>query len=133
MNPYIGRKNYSVNFQGQYGYRSRINYTLQHKKAYLETEKNLTGKNTLGGYLHDLDKLAMYIVGVPQEIAHKIHCKLSSHHENNGKIKNIEAAVIDWECARFTKEDKQLTARETYDKFYKNVDGIEEKLKKFGL
>ena len=36
-------------------------YTLKHKKAFLEVEKYLTGKNTIDGYLHDIDKLFMYL------------------------------------------------------------------------
>ena len=39
----------------------KIVYTLMHKKAYLEVEKKLRGKNTLRGYLHDIDKPFLYM------------------------------------------------------------------------
>lgn len=29
--------------------------------------------------------------------------------------------VIDWECARFTKPDKPLNARQTLDKYYPHL------------
>lgn len=32
-------------------------YTVKHKKAFIMVEKQLLGKNTLRGYLHDIDKL----------------------------------------------------------------------------
>ena len=34
-----------------------IMYTIKHKKAFLITERILFGKNTLYGYLHDLEKI----------------------------------------------------------------------------
>ena len=114
-------------------YKSRINYTWQHKKAYLKVEKELTSKNTLSGYLHDLDKILMYILFIPKDTVSNIHRKISSHHERNNKIKNLKEAIIDWECARFTKLDKPLNARETYHKYYNNVKGVEEALDKLKL
>ncbi len=30
-----------------------FNYTFQHKKAFLRVEKEILGKNTLGGVLHE--------------------------------------------------------------------------------
>ena len=30
-------------------------YTWKHKKAFLKVEKKLLGKNTIRGYLHDVD------------------------------------------------------------------------------
>ena len=35
-------------------------YTWRHKKAFLKVEKELLGKNTIRGYLHDADKLILY-------------------------------------------------------------------------
>ena len=114
-------------------YKSQINYTWKHKQAFLKLERKLLGKNTFGGLCHDLDKLIMYILFIPEELANKIHRKFSSHHLKNGKIKNIQNAVIDWECARTTKKDKPLNARETYEKYYKDVPGIKEVLERFRL
>ncbi len=115
------------------GYPKRIKYTWVHKKAYLKVEKELTGKNTLRGYLHDLDKLIMYIIGVPKETAHNIHVATAPHHIQNNHIKYAKGAVIDWESAHYTKPDKPLTAREYYEKFCPKMSEIEEYLNKFNL
>ena len=40
---------------------NKIKYTLRHKKAFLKVEKELRGKNTLKGYLHDVDKPFLYL------------------------------------------------------------------------
>lgn len=115
------------------GYPKRIKYTYQHRKAYRKVEKELLGKNTLNGYLHDLDKLIMYIIGVPKKIAHDIHVATMPHHMRNGHIKKPISAVIDWECARFTKPDKPLNAREFYEKKMPKMPEIDEALQKLGL
>lgn len=39
----------------------RIKYTLEHRKAFRVVEKQLLGHNTIRGYLHDLDKVFLYI------------------------------------------------------------------------
>ena len=36
-----------------------ISYTWKHKIAFLKVEKQLLGKNTLSGYLHDIDKILL--------------------------------------------------------------------------
>lgn len=115
------------------GYPKRINYTWQHKKAYLKVEKELTGKNTIRGYLHDLDKLIMYIIGVPKKTAHKIHAATAPHHIKNDKVKYPIGAVIDWECARYSKPDKPLSARYFYEKKCPRLPEIEKVLQEFNL
>ena len=115
------------------GYPKRINYTWQHKKAFLKVEKELCGKNTLGGYLHDTDKLFMYAIGIPHNIAHKIHVATAPHHIRNGTIKRPMMAIIDWECARYTKPDKPLNARTFYEKKCPKIPVIEMLLDKYGL
>ena len=120
------------------GYLERIKYTSKHKIAFLKMEKQLLGKNTFRSYLHDLDKLIMYIVGFPKKLAHNIHVATAPHHVRNGKIKKPIQAIIDWECARFTKPDKPLNAREFYESYFvkkKNMrlPEIEEGFKKLGL
>ena len=115
------------------GYPKRIKYTWEHKKAYLRVEKELTGKNSLRGYLHDLDKLIMYIIGVPKDTAHNIHVATAPHHIRNGRIRYPKGAVIDWECARFTKPDKPLNARDFYECSCPELPEVEAVLKKFNL
>lgn len=73
--------------------KDKIIYTVKHRKAFRRVEKELLGHNTLRGILHDLDKVFLYMI-----FDYKM--------------------VVDWECARYTKPDKPLNARETLNKFY---------------
>lgn len=66
--------------------------------------------------LHDLDKVFLYMF-YNKHATSKIHRKNNAHHLTNKKPNYLDA-VIDWECARFTKPDKPLNARETLYKFY---------------
>ncbi|MFI3241850.1 MAG: hypothetical protein R3Y43_04710 [Alphaproteobacteria bacterium] len=101
----------------------RIAYTFKHKIAFLQTQKKLCGKNNLRGYLHDLDKLLMYVFywHLPLKKISERHRLNNAHHVRSGLKKTREdliETVIDWECARLTKPDKQLNAYETLQKFY---------------
>lgn len=101
---------------------SKFIYTLKHKRAFLKVEKQLTGHNTLRGYLHDIDKLFMYLC-MPTGWAHKLHTKLARHHDNS-RTKTKEdylEMIIDWECARLTKPDKPLNAVDTLKKYYPHL------------
>lgn len=115
------------------GYKKRINHTIQHKKAYLKVEKKLTGKNSLRGYLHDLDKLILYIFGVPKGIVHNLHVATAPHHIRNNKIKYPKGAVIDWECAHYTKPDKPFRARDFYQNACPKMSEVESALSELGL
>lgn len=101
-------------------------YTLRHKIAFLKTEKELLGKNTLAGYLHDSEKILMYLFcfWLTTEEAHEWHKNHSKHHAENN-IPKTEAdytqMLIDWECARYTKPDKPLNAYDTLIKLHPNV------------
>lgn len=101
---------------------NKIMYTLRHKKAFLDVEKELRGKNTLRGYLHDIDKPFLYLaLWIKLEDIQKIHRKHSKHHVENNLVKtkdDLVDSIIDWECARITKPDKPLNAYETLLKFY---------------
>lgn len=103
---------------------NKIKYTLRHKKAFLKVEKELRGKNTLKGYLHDADKPFLYLaLWIKLEDVQKIHRKHSRHHVENTLTKTKEDlidTIIDWECARITKPDKPLNAYETLLKLYPN-------------
>lgn len=95
-----------------------IKYTLKHKKAFLKVEKQLFGKNTISGYLHDIDKLFLYLLPIKKKTIRNIHRKLSKHHAETNRKKDYIQMIIDWECARYTKLDKPLNARETLYKYY---------------
>ena len=114
-------------------YTYNLKYTWEHKKAFMEVEKEILGHNTLSGYLHDLDKLFMYAIGIPHETAHQIHTIMASHHIKNGHVQDPLQAVIDWECARRTKPDKSLSAVEYYLTLNQRIPEIEEIFDKYGL
>lgn len=96
----------------------RIKYTMKHRKAFRAVEKQLLGHNTIRGYLHDLDKVFLYMI-MDYKRAHKIYRSHSRHHTLKARTHaDYVQMVIDWECARLTKPDKQMNARETLDKLY---------------
>ena len=100
----------------------KISYTLRHKKAFLKVEKQLRGRNTLRGYLHDIDKPFLYLaLWIKYESIQKIHRSKNKHHVRNDLVKSKDDlidTIIDWECARITKPDKPLNAYQTLMKFY---------------
>ena len=119
-------------------------YTWKHYLAFLKVEKKLLGRYKYK--FHDWDKLVLFIFCpfLGERRINQLHQKLCSHHPTyttgrNWKKhfkspKNIDflQAVIDWECARYTKPDKPLNARETMEKYYpeyrKHVELILEEL-----
>lgn len=112
-----------------------IRYTQAHRKAYKKVEKELLGYNTWRSYIHDLDKVILYNF-LPFEKVKKFHRNTARHHDN--KIKKNKGdfidMIIDWECARYTKPDKQLNAYDTLYKFYPNLEKqILPLLKKYNL
>lgn len=111
-----------------------IRYTLDHRKAFLKVEKDLLGRNTIRGYLHDLDKVFLKLF-LDTKTVHKIHRKHSKHHTTKASThSDYVQMVIDWECARITKPDKPLNARGTLKKYYSNLsDKIEPVLEELGL
>ena len=114
----------------------RFKYTLKHKEAFLRVEKELLGRNTITGYLHDCDKLLLYLTPfVSKDAVTKIHRRLSKHHIQNAKSdKHVVQAIIDWECARFTKPDKPLDAFDTMRKHYPSYENlVSPTLEKLGL
>ena len=98
--------------------KERILYTLNHRKAFRIVEKQLLGHNTFRSLFHDLDKVILYRFMTYKNV-HNIHNKYARHHELKAKTqKDYIQMVIDWECARITKPDKPLNARQTLFKFY---------------
>ena len=111
-----------------------INYTRDHRKAFQETEKKLLGYNTKEGLNHDKDKEIMYHL-FPAPIAHAIHTQTARHHKKRARTTNdYKQMVIDWECSRLTKPDKQLKPYQVMEKFYPDLkDIIIPILKEFNL
>ena len=101
-----------------------IQYTWKHKIAFLRVEKIVLGKNTIRGYLHDTEKIFLYLF-LPKKTVSRIHRKISRHHVNRAKTtSDFLQMMIDWECARFTKADKPLDAYETLYKYYPQLEDI---------
>lgn len=114
---------------------SKLKYTLRHRRAFRKTERLLLGKNTVSGWLHDIDKLFLYpILGA--RLTSSLHRRFSTHHIPRciKREKWIVEAIIDWECARYTKPDKPLNARDTlikhYSQYFQDVNPV---LLKMGL
>lgn len=98
--------------------RDIIQYTLNHRRAFRKVEKQLLGKNTVRSLFHDLDKVMLYNFFDYKKV-HNFHRKHMRHHSEKAKTHNdFVQMVIDWECARFTKPDKPLNARDTLYKLY---------------
>lgn len=114
----------------------KLVYTLRHKVAFLKVEKQLLGHNTLRGYLHDLDKVFLFLLPIPNKTVQRFHRNHARHHDNDIPKTHDDYVemVIDWECARFTKPDKPLNAEQTMEKFYPHLrNEITPILKELGL
>lgn len=113
-----------------------IRYTQEHRKAYKKVEKELLGHNTWRSIVHDLDKVILYNF-LPFKEVKEFHRNTARHHiESNTKKTKADYIdmIIDWECARFTKPDKQLNAYDTLYKFYPQLEAkVLPLLKEFNL
>jgi hypothetical protein len=98
-----------------------IAYTLKHKKALIMTYIDLVGhlpSRYSRLYYHDTDKLFLYMYLRDSSLVSKYHLKSSIHHAGNWETEMDKfEAILDYECARFTKEDKPLNAYETILKY----------------
>ncbi len=100
-------------------FKKFFHYNCSHRKEVIRIEKECLGYNTVLTKVHDLDKLIMFCLFIPEKWISKIHGYISWHHVNN-KVGwfRINEAIFDWESARFTKPNKQLNARETCLKYF---------------
>lgn len=110
-------------FENIIGCWKHIPYTIAHRRAFKEVSINMLGYNI--NPWHDVDKLVLYVCipFVGKKFVNKFHRKYSSHHLSwdkyiNGKNLNYVEAIIDWECARYTKSDKPLDAEDTMIKYF---------------
>lgn len=101
--------------------KEKIHYTIDHRKAFRKVEKQLLGKNTIRSFFHDLDKLILYRF-LDYKTVHNLHRKYSKHHDKAKSYNDYVQMVIDWECARYTKPDKPLNARQTLYTFYPQLE-----------
>lgn len=105
-----------------------LHYTFAHRQAFKFVVEKLL-KNTIyydemmkREKYHDLDKALLYTL-IDKKSASKYHRNTSNHHMENDNPKDIMdyvEAVIDYECAGYTKEDKPLNAYDTVLKYQPN-------------
>lgn len=109
-----------------------IPYSYWHSKCYIDVEEYLkSGSDDKERHKwHDMDKIIMFILfpWLGPDCINDIHTLTQSHHPcywADGKKWNKSwwaidwnQAVVDWECARFTKPDKPLDAYDTLMKYY---------------
>ncbi|MGL5692073.1 MAG: hypothetical protein ACRDD8_14820 [Bacteroidales bacterium] len=98
-----------------------MQYTSEHWVAYQVTAYRLQVWSPRH-LLHDVDKLFMYPFFSKEKVTriHRLHNKHHVKHQAVGSIRlsDVVDAIVDWECARITKPDKPLNARDTLYKFY---------------
>lgn len=117
---------------------SKIKYTLKHWYYYQKIAFKLKAWNVTH-LLHDLDKVFLYLYCNDISDVQAIHRKNTSHHIEGRRIDELTPnriinAIIDWECARFSKKDKPLNARQTLSRFYSSyASTIEPYLKSLNL
>lgn len=113
--------------------KTKISYIRQHRKAFKKIEKQLLHHNTLRSLFHDLDKIILLHFFEKEKVS-RIHRRYSRHHDKAKSKSDYIQMVIDWECARYTKPDKPLNARDTLYKYYpKLISQIEPILVELGL
>lgn len=99
--------------------KSSFKYWYYHWKAFNLTAFYL-GVWKFKYLFHDIEKPWLKLF-LPYEKVQKLHRQWNSHHipKLTDKPKEVdwEAAVIDWECSRFTKISAPLNAYGTYKRF----------------
>ena len=84
---------------------------------------------------HDMDKMYLLLFYEKKDIE-SYHKSMSSHHDNDIKKTELDyiEMVLDWESARYTKDDKPFNAYDTMCKFYPHLEKeLLPILKKIGL
>lgn len=93
-------------------------YTYRHRKAFTYCVRKLVHEPSLRTEMlrrakaHDMDKMIMYLF-LDQKEAQKLHVQTKPHHLENNLPRSYEdyvEAVIDYECAPYTKPDKPKNA-----------------------
>ena len=96
--------------------QENIEYTYKHRKIVKYLAEKYIQKNKKEKIKqieeHDIDKIS------------RIHRKISKHHQNEKEKTEVdyEEMALDWESARYTKEDKPLNAYDTLYKYYPELE-----------
>ena len=118
----------------RYNNKYWMDYTKKHNKAFQDVEKEMLGFNTKDGKKHDMDKYIMYHF-LPAPAAHALHTQFSKHHKKRARTEaDYRNMLIDWECNRRTKPDKQLKPYQILAKYYPELkDDMIPIMKKYGI
>lgn len=73
--------------------KDRITYTLKHRKAFRQVEKQLLGHNTIRSLFHDLDKVILYNF-FDYKAVHNFHRKHTRHHELKAHTHNDYVQMV---------------------------------------
>ena len=115
----------------------KLVYTYKHRRVLDFLAKKYFDREDLNERLkrHDMDKMYLLLFYEKKDIE-SFHRSMSTHHDNNldkTELDYIEM-ILDWESARYTKEDKPLNAYDTMKKFYPHLeDKLLPILKQVGL
>ena len=107
--------------------QENIEYTYKHRKIVKYLAEKCIQKNKKEKIKqieeHDIDKIYMYLIYEKKEVS-RIHRKISKHHQNEKEKTEVdyEEMALDWESARYTKEDKPLNAYDTLYKYYPELE-----------
>lgn len=112
-----------------FGSWKHIPYSWYHSRCYIDVEEFLRNGKCDHKW-HDMDKIVMFVLfpWLGPDCINDIHTLTQPHHPcywADGEKLNKpwwtvdwHQAVVDWECARFTKPDKPLNAYDTLLKYY---------------
>ena len=97
---------------------------VAHKRAFLSTRKSnqafVANVGLLRALLHDTGK-AINVLFFGDDFATNVHRRTAGHHLFRTQS-DLWEGLCDWECARLTKPTKPLNARDTWVKFYSELD-----------
>ena len=115
----------------------KLVYTYKHRKVLAFLAKKYFDSEELMKRLkhHDMDKMYLLLFYEKKDIE-SYHRAMSTHHDNDLEKKELDyiEMVLDWESARYTKDDKPFNAYDTMCKFYPHLeDKIMPVLNKIGL
>ena len=116
----------------------KLVYTYKHRKILMFlAKKYFDNNNDLIERLrhHDMDKMYLLLFYEKKDIE-SYHRTMYTHHDNDLEKKELDyiEMVLDWESARYTKDDKPFNAYDTMCKFYPHLeDKIMPILNKIGL
>ena len=115
----------------------KLLYTYKHRKVVMYLAKKYFNKEEFIEQIknHDMDKMYLLLFYEKKNIE-DYHRNMALHHDNDFEKTELDymEMILDWESARYTKDDKPLNAYDTLYKYYPHLENeILPILKKMGL